>query len=77
MLDNETGLERIILTAAKRRLPVHHVTVQDIGDRMSIGLDIEVGGGMSLLAADALAPKFEAAIRHELGGPSRSRPTSR
>lgn len=66
-LDNETVLERIILTAAKRRLPVHHVTVQDIGERLSIGLDIEVDGRMSLLAAHGLASKFEAAIRDELG----------
>jgi cation diffusion facilitator family transporter len=66
-LDNETVLERIMLTAAKRRLPVHHVTVQDIGERMSIGLDIEVDGRMSLLAAHGLASKFEAAIRDELG----------
>ena len=66
-LDNETILERIMLTAAKRRLPVHHVTVQDIGDRMSIGLDIEVDGRMSLSGAHNLASKFEAAIRDELG----------
>lgn len=66
-LDNETVLERIMLTAAKRRLPVHHVTVQDIGDRMSIGLDIELDGRMSLVAAHGLASRFEVAIRDELG----------
>jgi cation diffusion facilitator family transporter len=66
-LDSETILERIMLTAAKRRLPVHHVTVQDIGDQMSIGLDIEVDGRMSLSGAHNLASKFEAAIRDELG----------
>lgn len=66
-LDNETVLERIMLTAVKRRLPVHHVTVQDIGERLSIGLDIEVDGRMSLFAAHGLASKFEAAIRDELG----------
>jgi cation diffusion facilitator family transporter len=66
-LDSETILERIMLTAAKRRVPVHHVTVQDIGDRMSIGLDIEVDGRMSLSGAHNLASKFEAAIRDELG----------
>jgi cation diffusion facilitator family transporter len=65
--DSETILERIMLTAAKRRLPVHHVTVQDIGDQMSIGLDIEVDGRMSLSGAHNLASKFEAAIRDELG----------
>jgi hypothetical protein len=60
-LDSETILERIMLTAAKRRLPVHHVTVQDIEDRTSIGLDIEVDGRMSLSGAHNLASKFEAA----------------
>jgi divalent metal cation (Fe/Co/Zn/Cd) transporter len=66
-LDSETVLERILLTAAKRRLPVHHVTIQDIGERMSIGADIEVDGRMSLSAAHNLASRFEAAIRDELG----------
>ncbi len=66
-LDNETVLERILLTAAKRRLPVHHVTVQNISERLSIGLDIELDSRMSLLAAHGIASKFEAAIRDELG----------
>lgn len=34
---------------------------------MSIGLDIEVDGRMSLSGAHNLASKFEAAIRDELG----------
>ena len=66
-LDNETVLDRIMLTAARRRVPVHHVTVQDIGPRMSIGLDIEVDGGMSLEGAHGLASRFEAALRDEFG----------
>lgn len=66
-LDTETVLERIMLTAAKRRLPVHHVTVQDVCGRLSIGVDIELDGRMSLLAAHGLASRFEAAIRDEFG----------
>jgi divalent metal cation (Fe/Co/Zn/Cd) transporter len=66
-LNTETVLDRIMLTAAKRRLPVHHVTVQDIGQRLSIGLDIEVDGRMSLAGAHTLASKFEAALRDEIG----------
>ncbi|MDR0788511.1 MAG: cation-efflux pump [Gemmatimonadota bacterium] len=66
-LDNETVLERVMLTAVKRRLPVHHVTVQNLGERLAIGLDIEVNGSMSLRTAHGLASKFEAAIRDELG----------
>ena len=66
-LDNETVFDRIMLTAARRRVPVHHVTVQDIGPRMSIGLDIEVDGGMSLEGAHGVASRFEAALRDEFG----------
>jgi cation diffusion facilitator family transporter len=66
-LDTETVLERIMLTAAKRRLPVHHATVQEVGGRLSIGLDIEVDGRMSLAGAHNLASKFEAALRDEMG----------
>ncbi len=66
-LDNETVFDRIMLTAARRRVPVHHVTVQDIGPRMSIGLDIEVDGRMSLEGAHGLASGFEAALRDEFG----------
>lgn len=66
-LDEETVLERVLLIAAKRRVPVHHVTVQDLGGRRSVSLDIEVDGRMSLGAAHTVASRFEAAIREELG----------
>jgi cation diffusion facilitator family transporter len=66
-LDEETVLERVLLIAAKRRTPVHHVTVQTIGDRLSVSLDIEVDGRMSLGAAHAIATKFETALKEEFG----------
>jgi cation diffusion facilitator family transporter len=66
-LDDETVLERILLIAAKRRVPVHHVTVQNIEGRLSISLDLEVDARLSLGAAHMIASKFEAAIRDELG----------
>jgi cation diffusion facilitator family transporter len=66
-MDEETVLERVLLIAAKRRTPVHHVTVQTIGDRLSVSLDIEVDGRMSLGAAHAIASKFEAALKAEFG----------
>ncbi len=66
-MDNETILERVMLIAAKRRIPVHHVTVQQIGERLSVSMDLEMDGRMSLGAAHAIASKFEAAIREELG----------
>ena len=66
-IDDETILERVLLIAAKRRIPVHHVTVQEISGRLSVSLDIEVDGRMSLAAAHQIASKLEAAIREELG----------
>ncbi len=66
-MDEETVLERVLLIAARRRTPVHHVTVQKIGERLSVSLDIEVDGRMSLAAAHAIASKFELALKEEFG----------
>jgi cation diffusion facilitator family transporter len=66
-LDDETVLERVLLIAAKRRVPVHHVTVQDVAGRLSVSLDLEVDGRMTLGAAHGRASKLEAAIRDEFG----------
>ncbi len=65
--DDETILERVLLIAAKRRVPVHHVTVQELAGTLSISLDVEVDGRMSLSAAHQIASKLEAAIRDEFG----------
>ena len=66
-LDDETVLERILLIAAKRRVPVHHIMVQEVAGRLSVSLDFEVDGRMSLSGAHALATKLEGAIREEFG----------
>lgn len=66
-LDDETILERVLLTAAHRRTPIHHVMVQNVDDQLSISLDLEVDARMSLAAAHAKATKLETAIRDELG----------
>lgn len=65
--DGESLLERVLLIAASRRLPVHHVTVQQIDERLAIACDIEVDGRMSLEAAHKVASRFEAALREEFG----------
>ncbi len=65
--DDETILERVLLISAKRRVPVHHVTVQELAGKLSISLDIEVDGRMSLAAAHQIASKLETAIRNEFG----------
>ena len=66
-LDDESLLERVLLIAATRRVPVHHVTVQQIEDHLAVACDIEVDGRMSLEAAHVIASRFEAALRDEFG----------
>ena len=66
-LDEETVLERILLIAAHKRVPVHHVTVLNLGETLSISLDIEVDARMSLGTAHAIATRLEGAIKHEFG----------
>jgi divalent metal cation (Fe/Co/Zn/Cd) transporter len=66
-LDSETLLERILLIAAKRHLPVHHVTVQEIGGRTSISFDAELDGRMLHGDAHEIVSGLEMEIRHEAG----------
>jgi cation diffusion facilitator family transporter len=66
-LDDETILERVLLTATRRRLPVHHVTIQDVGGRKSVALDLEVDGAMTLSAAHSIASDLEEAVAAEIG----------
>ena len=66
-LDDETVLDRVMVIARNRGLAVHHVTVQTIMGRLSVSLDLEVDGALSLAAAHAIASGLEAAVRDELG----------
>jgi len=66
-LDDETVIERIMLVATRRHLAAHHIVVQQIGERLSIGIDIELDGDMPHGRAHALATDFESAIRDEFG----------
>jgi cation diffusion facilitator family transporter len=66
-LDNETILERVMVIARNRALAVHHVTVHAIGGRLSVSLDLEVDGSLSLARAHEIADALEAALRDELG----------
>jgi cation diffusion facilitator family transporter len=66
-LDDETMVERIMLVAARRHVMAHHVIAQQIGERLSIGLDIELDGAMPMGRAHAIASDFESAIRDEFG----------
>src|SRR5436309_11288751 len=66
-LDDETVLERVMVTARNRALAVHHITVHAIGGRLAISLDLEVDGRLSLAAAHDIADGLEAALGEELG----------
>jgi cation diffusion facilitator family transporter len=66
-LDNETVMERVMVIARNRGLAVHHVTVHALADRLSISLDLELDGALTLAAAHDVADGLEAAIRDELG----------
>ena len=66
-LDDETILERVLLTAARRKLAVHHVGVQHFGEHTSVTLDLELDGALAHGEAHAIASKLEAAIRAEVG----------
>jgi cation diffusion facilitator family transporter len=67
VLDNETIYERVLLIAARMRLAVHHVTIQDVVGRLSVSLDLEVEGDWPLGRAHDSATALESAIREEFG----------
>jgi cation diffusion facilitator family transporter len=66
-LDNETVLERVMVIARNRALPIHHVTAHAIDGRLAVSLDLEVDGALSLRAAHDIASGLEGAVREELG----------
>jgi cation diffusion facilitator family transporter len=66
-LDDESLRDSVLLIAARLRLAVHHVTVQQIDERKCVGLDIEVDGRMSLGEAHELATRLERAVADEIG----------
>jgi len=67
-MDDETALERVLLIALKLKIPVHHVTVHSIGEKLSVSLDMEVDAKLPLGEAHEVASRLEAAIRAEFGG---------
>ncbi len=61
-LDNETVMERVMIIARNRALAVHHVTVHAIAGKLSISLDLEIDGELSLTAAHDIADDLEAQV---------------
>ena len=64
---NESVRERIMVIARNSGLAIHHVTVHDLGGRLTVSIDLEVDGGMELSEAHDIAHRLEHAIREEFG----------
>jgi cation diffusion facilitator family transporter len=65
--DNESVRERIMVIARNSGLAIHHVTVHDLGGRLTVSIDLEVDGDMPLTAAHDIAHGLERNIRDEFG----------
>jgi len=65
--DNESVRERIMVIARNSGLAVHHVTVHDLGGKLTVSIDLEVDGDMALAAAHDIAQGLERSIRDEFG----------
>lgn len=65
--NNESVRERIMVIARNSGLAIHHVTVHDIGEKLTVSIDLEVDGDMPLNEAHDIAHRLEAAIREEFG----------
>jgi cation diffusion facilitator family transporter len=65
--DNESVRERIMVIARNSGLAVHHVTVHDLGDKLTVSIDLEVDGEMTLIAAHDIAHELERSIRNDFG----------
>ncbi|NVN86976.1 MAG: cation-efflux pump [Rhodopseudomonas sp.] len=65
--DNESVRERIMVIARNSGLAVHHVTVHDLGGKLTVSIDLEVDGEMPLLEAHDIAHQLERHIYEEFG----------
>ncbi|WP_426434845.1 cation-efflux pump [Bradyrhizobium genosp. P] len=65
--DNESVRERIMVIARNSGVAIHHVTVHDLGGKLTVAIDLEVDGDMALNAAHDIAHDLERAIREDFG----------
>jgi cation diffusion facilitator family transporter len=65
--DNESIRERIMVIARNSGLAIHHVTVHDLGGKLTVSIDLEVDGDMALAQAHDIAHDLERHIRDEFG----------
>ena len=66
-LNDESVRERIMVIARNSGLAVHHVTVHDLGGKLTVSIDLEVDGEMALTAAHDVAQALEHSIRDDFG----------
>lgn len=67
VIDDETVVEQVMLSAARLRIPVHHITTHSVQGRLCISLDLEVDGRSTLDDAHARATQLEYEIRQDFG----------
>lgn len=65
--DNESVRDRIMVIARNAGLAIHHVTVHDLGDKLTVGIDLEVDGEMPLSRAHEITQRLESDIRADFG----------
>jgi cation diffusion facilitator family transporter len=65
--DNESIRERIMVIARNSGVAIHHVTVHDLGGKLTVSIDLEVDGEMALNQAHDIAQDLERNIRDEFG----------
>ena len=65
--DNESVRERIMVIARNSGLAVHHVTVHDLGGRLTVSIDLEVDGDMPLAVSHEVTHVLERNIRQDFG----------
>ena len=65
--DNESVRERIMVIARNSGLAIHHVTVHDLGGKLTVSIDLEVDGEMPLAAAHDITHVLERNIREDFG----------
>src|SRR3984885_6544656 len=65
--DNESVRERVMVIARNSGLAIHHVTVHDLGGKLTVSIDLEVDGEMSLVAAHDIAHELERSIQDQFG----------
>jgi cation diffusion facilitator family transporter len=66
-LNNESVRERIMVIARNSGLAIHHVTVHDLGDKLTVSIDLEIDAEMPLAAAHDVTRTLERSIRDEFG----------